>query len=124
MKCCFKLRIFFAKALTLFSIFNMKRAQIKDQGLPMNKAELVEKIALHTKIPKVQAEAILDATLLTITQTVAIGEDVKLVGFGSFSRAIRKSREGRNPKTGESVKIPGTKVPKFKPGKEFKDRMR
>jgi DNA-binding protein HU-beta len=90
----------------------------------MNKAELVEKIALHTKIPKVQAEAVLDATLLTITQTVAKGEDVKLVGFGSFSRAVRKSREGRNPKTGETVKIPGTKVPKFKPGKEFKDRLK
>lgn len=90
----------------------------------MNKAELVEKIAHHAKIPKVQAEAILDATLFTITQTVAKGEDVKLVGFGSFSRAVRKSREGRNPKTGETVKIPGTKVPKFKPGKEFKDRMK
>lgn len=90
----------------------------------MNKAELVEKIARHAKIPKIQAEAVLDATLLTITQTVAKGEDVKLVGFGSFSQAHRKSREGRNPKTGETVKIPGAKVPKFKPGKEFKDKMR
>jgi DNA-binding protein HU-beta len=89
----------------------------------MNKAQLVEKIASKINTPKSQAEAFLDAALEVIQKTVSKGEEVKIVGFGSFTRTARKSRKGRNPKTGAPVEIPGVKVPRFKPGKEFKDRL-
>lgn len=86
----------------------------------MNKAQLVEKVAQVSNMTKHQSEQAIDATLQIIQKTVAKGEEVKLVGFGTFSRSIRKSRKGRNPKTGAPVDIPGGKVPRFKPGKDFK----
>lgn len=87
----------------------------------MNKAQLVEKLSQKTQMTKAQTEAMIDATVDIIQKTVAKGEEVKLVGFGTFSRLSRKSRRGRNPKTGEIVEIPGCRVPRFKPGKEFKN---
>lgn len=87
----------------------------------MNKAELVAAIALKAKISKVAAESCLDSTLAIIKKTISNGDDVKLVGFGTFCRAQRKPKTGRNPKTGQTYKIPTTNVPRFKPGKEFKD---
>ncbi len=86
----------------------------------MNKADLVEKVSELTRMPKSQSEAVLDATLEVIQKALSKGEDVKLVGFGTFSILSRKSRPGRNPKTGQSVLIPSQKVPRFRPGKEFK----
>ena len=86
----------------------------------MNKAQFVERLALKTSLSKSQSEQILDATLEIIQKAVAKGDEVKLVGFGTFSRLSRKSRKGRNPKTGAPVEIPGGKVPRFKPGKDFK----
>lgn len=86
----------------------------------MNKAQLIEKLSQRTQTTKTQSEAMIDATLEIIQKTVAKGEEVKLVGFGTFSRLDRKSRKGRNPKTGELVQIPGGKVPRFKAGKDFK----
>ncbi|HPI39220.1 MAG TPA: HU family DNA-binding protein [Pseudobdellovibrionaceae bacterium] len=90
----------------------------------MNKAQLVELVAERTKTTRNQSELILDAAIEVIQSTVSKGQDVKLVGFGTFSRLLRKSRTGRNPKTGESVKIPGMRVPRFKPGKEFKETVK
>lgn len=90
----------------------------------MNKAELVSAIASKTKTSRVQVEAYLDVTLAIIQKTVSAGEEVKLVGFGSFSKSIRKAKTGRNPKTGQTVKVPITNVPRFKPGKDFKDSVR
>ncbi len=87
----------------------------------MNKAELVEKVAKKTLLTKVQSEQVLDAALDVISKAVAKGDDVKLVGFGTFSRSVRKSRAGRNPKTGTKLVIPAAKVPKFKAGKDFRD---
>jgi DNA-binding protein HU-beta len=72
-------------------------------------------------LTKVQSEEVIDAALEVITKTVAKGDEVKLVGFGTFSRTARKSRTGRNPKTGTQLVIPAAKVPKFKPGKDFRD---
>jgi DNA-binding protein HU-beta len=89
----------------------------------MNKAQLIEKLAEKKKLTKTQAESFLDATLEIIQKAVAQGDEVKLVGFGTFSRLSRKSRNGRNPKTGAPVVIPGSKVPRFKPGKDFRDRL-
>ncbi|WP_413291429.1 HU family DNA-binding protein [Bdellovibrio sp. HCB337] len=90
----------------------------------MNKAQLIEKVAELTQTTKLQSEAILDATLEVIQKAVSKGDEVKLVGFGSFSRTNRKARSGRNPKTGASVQIPQSRVPRFKPGKEFKDQVK
>lgn len=89
----------------------------------MNKAQLVEIVAEKTKTTKSQAEMILDATLEAIQDSLKEGDDVKLVGFGTFTRSSRKARQGRNPKTGETVKIPSAYIPKFKPGKDLKDAL-
>ncbi len=86
----------------------------------MNKAELIELLAQKTKCTKAQSEVMLDATLEIIQKQVSKGHEVKLVGFGTFSQVQRKAKQGRNPKTGELVKIPATSVPRFKPGKNFK----
>ncbi len=87
----------------------------------MNKAQLIEKLAQKINLPKNQTELVLDATIEIIQKAVSKGDEVKLVGFGTFSRLSKKPRTGRNPKTGATVQIPGVKVPRFKPGKEFKD---
>ena len=82
----------------------------------MNKAQLVEKIAAETKMTKAQSERVLDHCIETIKKTVSKGDDVKLVGFGTFSRGKRKARTGRNPQTGATISIPASKVPRFKAG--------
>lgn len=87
----------------------------------MNKAQLIERVAEKTSSTKSQAELVLDATLEAIQEALQEGEEVKLVGFGTFSRASRKARQGRNPKTGATVKIPSSYVARFKPGKDLKD---
>lgn len=89
----------------------------------MNKAQLIQKLAEKTRITKTQSEQFLDATLDIIQKSVAKGDEVKLVGFGTFSKLSRKTRTGRNPKTGAPVIILGSKVPRFKPGKDFKDSL-
>lgn len=90
----------------------------------MNKAELIDLISEETKTTKAQAERMLDATLDCIKKTVKKGDEVKLVGFGTFTKAKRKARMGRNPQTGKSIKIPATWFPKFRPGAEFKEIVR
>lgn len=90
----------------------------------MNKAELVSAIATKNKVSKVQAESYLDATLEIIKKTVSSGDEVKIVGFGTFCKTLRKPKTGRNPKTGQTYKIPKTNVPRFKPGKEFKESVK
>ena len=87
---------------------------------PLNKAELVEKVAKRSKLTKAQTELILDAAIEVIQKEVSAGEEVKIVGFGTFDRASRKERNGRNPKTGTTILIPASRVPRFRPGKEFK----
>lgn len=86
----------------------------------MNKAQLIEKIAEEAKISKAQAELILDTTVSNIKKAVKKGDDVKLVGFGTFTKAKRKARTGRNPQTGKAIKIPASWAPKFRAGAEFK----
>jgi DNA-binding protein HU-beta len=90
----------------------------------MNKAELIEVIAKGTKCSKAQVERILDCTLDTVKRQVKKGDDVKLVGFGTFAKAKRKARKGRNPQTGKTITIPAANYPKFKAGREFKTMVR
>ena len=87
----------------------------------MNKQELVRKIAEDTKMAQKDAAAVLEAALSRIEETVAAGEKVQLVGFGTFERKQREARMARNPKTGEPVEISAGFVPTFKAGKEFRE---
>ena len=89
----------------------------------MNKGELVDRIANKATVTKKQADAVLSAAVETIMEAVSEGDKVTLVGFGSFERRDRKEREGRNPKTGEKMNIPATKVPAFSAGKLFKEKV-
>jgi DNA-binding protein HU-beta len=89
----------------------------------MNKGELVDAIATRADCTKKAAEEILTATLDIIGETVADGEKVTLVGFGSFEARDRKGREGRNPLTGEKIQIPATRVPAFSAGKGLKEKV-
>jgi DNA-binding protein HU-beta len=89
----------------------------------MNKGELVDRISQKATVTKKQADAVLSAAIETIMEAVSEGDKVTLVGFGSFERRDRKEREGRNPKTGEKMSIPATKVPAFSAGKLFKEKV-
>ncbi len=86
----------------------------------MNKAQLIEKLAKHNETTKAETERFLDATLDIIKKTVKKGDEVKLVGFGTFAKHKRKARVGRNPQTGKAIKIPAAWYPKFRPGSDFK----
>lgn len=90
----------------------------------MNKQELIEKIAASTKLPKSQCEHVLNECFDIIKKSVKKGDDVKLVGFGTFTKTRRKARTGRNPQTGKEIKIPATWAPKFRPGAEFKNMLK
>lgn len=87
----------------------------------MNKAQLVETLASEVNITKADCERLIDTMVETIKKTVKKGDDLTLVGFGTFTRSKRKARTGRNPQTGEAIKVPACTVPKFRPGKAFKD---
>lgn len=90
----------------------------------MTKAELIDKIASGTGFSKADALKALDSTLNAIRAALKKGQKVTLVGFGTFSVVKRKSRKGRNPRTGETITIPAAKLPKFTSGKSLKDAVR
>ena len=87
----------------------------------MNKTQLVEKIATNADITKADAGRALDAFIEAVTETLKDGDQVSLVGFGTFSVRDRAARTGRNPQTGAEIQIAAAKVPGFKPGKGLKD---
>lgn len=87
----------------------------------MNKTELVTKVAEMADVTKKDAEKVVNATFTAIEEALASGDKVQLVGFGTFEVRDRAARIGRNPKTGEEIQIPATKVPAFKAGKALKD---
>jgi DNA-binding protein HU-beta len=87
----------------------------------VNKSDLVDAIAKSAEISKAAAARALDATVDTIKKTLKKGDSVSLVGFGTFKVGKRAARNGRNPRTGETIKIKAAKVPKFSAGKGLKD---
>ncbi len=89
----------------------------------MNKTELITAIAEETKLSKKDVEAMLNATVKVVTETIAADEKVQIVGFGSFESKLRPARIGRNPRTKEEVLIPESKAPVFKAGRGLKDAM-
>jgi DNA-binding protein HU-beta len=90
----------------------------------MTKAELIDKIAQSADVPKAEAGRVLDAALDAVKGALKKGQKITLVGFGTFSVSKRKSRKGRNPKTGAAIKIPAMKVPKFTAGKGLKNAVK
>lgn len=88
----------------------------------MNKADLIEAVAKDCAMTKKDATSAVEATLANIKKGVKKG-NVQLIGFGSFAVSRRKARTGRNPQTGESIRIAASKTVRFKPGKEFKDKL-
>jgi len=90
----------------------------------MTKAELIDKIASGTGLSKVDSSRALDSTLNSIRAALKKGQKVTLVGFGTFSVSKRKSRKGRNPRTGDAITIPAAKIPKFTAGKSLKDAIK
>ena len=87
----------------------------------MNKSELINAVAEKAALSKKDSESAVTAALDAITAALAEGDEVRLVGFGTFEVKSRAERIGRNPKTKEEIQIPATKVPAFKPGKALKD---
>jgi DNA-binding protein HU-beta len=89
----------------------------------VNKTELIDAIATAADLPKASAGRALDAMLDSITNELKMGEQVALVGFGTFSVKNRNARSGRNPQTGAAIEIKASKVAGFKPGKGLKDAL-
>ncbi|MBN9525514.1 MAG: HU family DNA-binding protein [Alphaproteobacteria bacterium] len=87
----------------------------------MNKNELIAQVAETAELSKVDAARAVDAVFDSIAAVLKNGDEVRLVGFGTFLVTKRAASEGRNPRTGETIKIPASKQPKFKPGKGLKD---
>jgi DNA-binding protein HU-beta len=87
----------------------------------MNKRGLVSEVAKRTDMAKASVARVVDAAIASIKDTVAKGQRVSLSGFGTFERRKRAPRLGRNPHTGEAVKIPATTAPMFRPGNEFRE---
>ena len=89
----------------------------------MNKAELITSMAEKSQLNKIDAESALKAFIDSVQEALESGEKVQLIGFGTFETRERAAREGRNPRTKETINIPASTVPVFKAGKEFKERV-
>ncbi len=89
----------------------------------MNKKELIETVSTKAQITKAQAHEVVDAVLDSITEGLVSDGKVIIPGFGSFEIRTRAAREGRNPRTGEAIKIEESRLPAFKPGKSLKDEV-
>ncbi|MDR5822438.1 HU family DNA-binding protein [Caballeronia sp. LZ043] len=96
-------------------VFNRERKR------SMNKQELIDAVASESGMSKIAAEEAVNAVFETVSKTVAAGDAVQLIGFGSFGTGERAARTGRNPQTGETIEIAAAKTVKFTAGKAFKD---
>jgi nucleoid DNA-binding protein len=90
----------------------------------MNLVELADVVSASTGLTKTASREAIKTTLDTILKEVRLGGRVSIVGFGAFYQTIRKSRTGRNPQTGEVIKISASRVPRFKAGKDFRDQVK
>ena len=90
----------------------------------MNKTELISKVADKSGLSKKDAEKAVNAFIETVTESLKSGNDVQLIGFGSFQVKHRAARDGRNPKTGETLKIAAANVPSFKAGQRLKEAVK
>ena len=95
----------------------------KERGNNMNKTELIAAVAAKTEFSKKDTEKVLSALLDTVTETLAKGEKVQLVGFGTFETKEREARTAKNPRTLETINVPATRVPGFKAGQALKAKV-
>lgn len=100
----------------------MKNDKFKE-GIILNKAELITSMAEKSGLTKKDSEKALNAFIESVEETLAQGEKVQLVGFGTFESRRRNARKGRNPQTGEEIDIPAANMPAFKAGKALKDKL-
>jgi DNA-binding protein HU-beta len=110
---------YFAGIQNRINLFHSKTLTLST----MNKAELIAQIAEEAGITKTQANIALDSFVGSVTKTLKKGDKVTLVGFGTFSVSKRAARNGRNPQTGEVIKIKARKVARFKAGKELSGKL-
>jgi len=89
----------------------------------MNKNDLIERVADRADLSKADATRAVEGVFDTITETLKSGDEIRLVGFGTFAVSRRAASEGRNPRTGEKIQIPASNQPKFKAGKGLKDAL-
>jgi len=101
--------------------FIHRQPPIVGGGFTVNKNDLVAAVADSAELTKADAARAVDSVFDSISDALAKGSEVRLVGFGTFSVASRAASEGRNPRTGEKINIPASKQPKFKAGKALKD---
>jgi DNA-binding protein HU-beta len=106
-----------AKATTKAEVKEVAKETSKKK---VNKSDFIAKVIEDSKVPKKEVEAVLKSYENVIYKSVKKGEDVQITGFGTFTLAKRKARKGRNPKTGEQIKIKASKRPTFKAGSKFK----
>ena len=90
----------------------------------MNKQELVAEVAGNVGMSKQDVGSIIDAFTRTVSDALSLGENVMLVGFGTFDVLERKARTGRHPQTGKAIEIPDKRVPRFRPGRALKERVK
>jgi DNA-binding protein HU-beta len=90
----------------------------------MNKATIVEKVHAELAGTKAQAERVVDSVIDSIVEGLKSGDEVSIAGLGIFSTKMRPARQGRNPRSGESIQIPAMRVPKFRPAKALKDAVK
>ena len=93
----------------------------REEDRTLNKQELVSAVADETSLPRADAAAAVEAVFESITDALKRGDDVRLIGFGTFNVTRRAASEGRNPQTGEKIKIKASNLPRFKAGKTLKD---
>jgi DNA-binding protein HU-beta len=103
--------------------FETNLSIISKRKFTVNKSELIEHIAVQSDISKAAATRALESIILAVKTTLKKGQSVSLVGFGTFDVSRRAARLGRNPRTGEALKIKAAKVPKFRAGKALKDAL-
>ncbi|MBQ4037573.1 MAG: HU family DNA-binding protein [Clostridia bacterium] len=89
----------------------------------MNKTELIAAVAAEAEVSKKEAAAVIEATIAAVTKALKKGEKVQLIGFGTFETRAREARQGKNPRTGEAIKIAACKVPAFKAGAALKEEV-
>ena len=91
------------------------------KGSAVNRTDLINSVAQATGLKTNDSESAVEAVLASITNALKAGEEVRLLGFGTFGVTKRPAGEGRNPRTGEKIAIPAKSIPKFRPGKQLKD---
>jgi DNA-binding protein HU-beta len=108
----------------VFALLEILKVLSKTEDTKMNKTDLIAAVAAKAELSKKDADAAVSAVFDAVSEALAQGDKVQLVGFGTFEVRARAAKQGRNPKTGEAMTIAASKVPAFKAGKALKDAVK